>query len=388
MPDKHANRPRRTSGRDHEEPIDARYLIDVFVPPQWLRDLGALSWLLVGVAIVICALAALFAVTSVIVVPVVVATLIAAVCSPIVAALERRKVPRAVGALVVFLAIIGLGAGIGYVVMAGVIDHGGELNSSLEAGVANLQHDLTTSGIDRKTAADAADGVSSSSSDAFHSLVKGLATGVAALGSLAVFLAFTILSLFFLLKDGPTIRHWIERHLGLAVPVAHVVTGRAISSLRGYFAGASIVAAFNGVVIGTGALVLGVPLPMSIALVNFGASYIPYLGAWTAGAFTVALAYGSGGVEIAATMALIVFLANGPLQQLVQPIAMGTALGIHPLAVLIVTIVGGSLFGTIGLVLAGPIVSAAVRISGDLTRARAAQAAEVASGGSPPLPAT
>jgi predicted PurR-regulated permease PerM len=72
-------------------------------------------------------------------------------------------------------------------------------------------------------------------------------------------------------------------------------------------------------------------------------------------------------------MAVIVLLANGALQQLIQPIAYGAALGIHPLAVLIVTIGGGSLFGTIGLILAAPLTSAIVRISSDLARARAAE---------------
>ena len=66
-------------------------------------------------------------------------------------------------------------------------------------------------------------------------------------------------------------------------------------------------------------------------------------------------------------------LANGILQQLVQPFAMGAALGIHPLAVLIVTIAGGALFGAAGLILAAPLVSAVVRISDDLAHARDAE---------------
>jgi hypothetical protein len=56
--------------------------------------------------------------------------------------------------------------------------------------------------------------------------------------------------------------------------------------------------------------------------------------------------------------------------QLIQPIAHGAALGIHPLAVLIVTIAGGALFGTIGLILAAAVTSAAVHVSADLARAR------------------
>lgn len=62
--------------------------------------------------------------------------------------------------------------------------------------------------------------------------------------------------------------------------------------------------------------------------------------------------------------ALRMLFANGILQQFVQPLAMGTALGLHPLAVLVVTIAGGALFGTVGLILAAPLTSAVVRISG------------------------
>jgi hypothetical protein len=72
-------------------------------------------------------------------------------------------------------------------------------------------------------------------------------------------------------------------------------------------------------------------------------------------------------------MGVVVLRANGALQQMIQPIALGATLGIHPLAVLIVTIAGGSLFGTIGLVLPAPLTSAAVHISSDLARARAAE---------------
>jgi predicted PurR-regulated permease PerM len=115
------------------------------------------------------------------------------------------------------------------------------------------------------------------------------------------------------------------------------------------------------------------------------AAYIPYLGAWSAGAFTVLIALGSEGSSAAITMAIVVLLANGILQQMIQPIAYGAALGIHPLAVLIVTIAGGCLFGAIGLILAAPLTSACVKISSDLARARLA--ADRAEAGEPDRPA-
>jgi predicted PurR-regulated permease PerM len=75
-------------------------------------------------------------------------------------------------------------------------------------------------------------------------------------------------------------------------------------------------------------------------------------------------------------MLLVVILANGLLQNIFQPFAMGAALDLHPLAVLILTIGAGCLFGMIGLVLAAPLASAVVHISRDLARARVAAAQE------------
>ena len=199
--------------------------------------------------------------------------------------------------------------------------------------------------------------------------------GVEGLSSLAFFLALAALSLFFLLKDGPTIRAWVERQMGVPADVAHVITRRSLGSLRGYFLGVTIVAAFNAVVVGIGALILGIPLAGTIAAVTFLGAYVPYLGAWAAGAFAVLMALGGAGVEAAAAMAVLQLLANGILQQLVQPFAMGAALGIHPLAVLIVTIGAGALFGAAGLILAAPVTSAIVKITADLSRAQSEAAA-------------
>jgi predicted PurR-regulated permease PerM len=114
-----------------------------------------------------------------------------------------------------------------------------------------------------------------------------------------------------------------------------------------------------------------------MAIVTFIGAYIPYLGAWTAGIFTIVVALGGVGPEAAVAMGIISLLANGVLQQLVQPIAYGAALGIHPLAVLIVTIGAGALFGAVGLILAAPVTSALSHIAADHAAARAqATAAE------------
>ena len=344
----------------------------VFAAPSWLRDRGMMSWLLVGVAVLLVGLAALLSLTNAIVAPVVTAGIIAAVLSPLVSKLQRHRLPRAGATAIVFLAVIALGVGVAVLLLGGVVSQASELEGALKSGAAKLQSALQDAGVSADQAKQANASASANVSGAFHALLGGVAVGVKVLGSLAIFLSFTALSLFFLLKDGPQIRGWAERHMGVPHAVGRTITQRTLQALRGYFTGVTAVAAFNAIIIGLGAVVLNVDHAGSIALVNFAAAYVPYLGAWSAGAFTVLLTLGSQGTTAALIMAVIVLLANGILQQMIQPIAFGAALGIHPLAVFIVTIAGGSLFGMIGLVLAAPLTSAATHIAADLARARAA----------------
>ena len=378
----HRTRPSGSGAADEPDVVELESveLSGVFSAPQWLRDLGFASWMLAGVAAVLVGATWLAALTSTIVDPVVVAGVVAAVTSPLVRMLQRRGLPRGAGAAVVFLGLLLLGVAFAVMIVGGISSQASALSPKLAQGADKIQgwlHDLgVSSGSAQQANSDASKGLS----EGFHALLTGVGTGIEALASLAVFLSFTALSLFFFLKDGPVIRAWAERHLGVPPPVARIVLTRTLQSLRGYFLGVTAVAAFNGIVIGLGALIVGVPQAGSIAVVNFAAAYIPFLGAWSAGAFTVLIALGSQGTDAAIIMIVIVLLANGALQQLVQPIAMGAALGIHPLAVLIVTIAAGALFGIVGMVVAAPLVSAAVRISADLARSREREREHAAEG--------
>jgi putative heme transporter len=370
-------RPRREGARTEEFiEIEPGEVSGIFAAPAWLRDLGFSAWLLVGVAAALVGAVWFLALTETIVIPVITAGIIASVASPAVDWLKRRGIPRGAGAALVFLAIIVIGILVGLMVLTGIASQADSLSERLKDGAGKIESWAKDLGVDATTAQDANDNASASVSSGFKALTAGLAAGIDRLASLAVFVSFTALSLFFLLKDAPTIGAFVQRHLGVPMPVARVITTRTTTSLRGYFVGVTIVAAFSAVVVAVGALALGVPLAGTIAVVTFLGGYIPYLGAWTAGAFAVLIALGSEGPETAAALAVVVLLANGALQQMVQPIAFGATLGIHPLAVLIVTIAGGALFGTIGLVLAAPLTAAAVKISADLARARATEEAE------------
>jgi predicted PurR-regulated permease PerM len=374
-----------------DDDIAPEDLTGVFAVPQWVRDLGFASWLLVGITLLLVGIVWLLSLTATIVMPVITAGIMAAVMSPLVGVLQRRRIPRGAAAALLLVLIVVCGVALGALIIGGIAGEAKELKTDLAAAADTVRGWLQDAGVSAGAASEAKDDASAGVSDAFHTLLVGVAGGLTALASLVVFLSFTALSLFFLLKDGPVIRAWTERHMGVPASVAHVVTGRTLQSLRGYFAGVTAVAVFNATVIGLGALILDVPNAGSIALVNFVTAYIPYLGAWSAGAFTVLIALGAQGPETALAMAVISLLANGALQQMIQPIAYGATLDVHPLGILIVTIAGGALFGAVGLILAAPLTSAALRVSADLARARSREPVLEANGatttaGSAPLP--
>ncbi len=354
------------------DPRQLDELASTFSAPRWLRDLGVASWLLVGAAALVAGLVLLAAVTATIVDPVVAGLILAVVTAPAVTWLKRHRVPRWGGAIIIVLALVALGLFIVFIVVGGIASQGDAIGSYATAGADKVQEWLKDLGLSDSGASSSTESVKTAVPNSISTLVHGLVAGIQGITSVVFFISFAVFSLFFLLKDGPSMRAVIDRHLGVPLPVAQTITGGVIRSLRRYFLGVTIVAAFNGVVVGLGALALGVPLAGTIAVVTFVTAYVPFIGAFVAGAFAVILALGSEGTQTAVIMLVIVILANGLLQNIVQPVAFGATLSLNPLVVLIVTIGAGCLFGMIGLVLAAPLTSAAVHISGELAKARAA----------------
>ena len=363
--------------------LQLRELATVFSPPRWLEDLGRSSWLAVGgIALVVGAIW-LLAATETIVGPVLAATIVATVASPVVSSLGRRM-PRAAAAAVVLLALVAVAVLVVVLVVAGIAGQSDEIGRTAGEAAARAQSWLESAGVDRSGAAEARSAVEDGVPAVLATLLTGLVHGIRGLASLVFGLSLGALSLFFLLKDGPVMRAWADRHLGVPRQVAQTITSAVIASLRGYFRGVTLIASFNAAVVAVGAIVLDVPLVGTIAVVTFVAAYVPFIGAFVAGTFAVVIALGAHGATTAALMLVVVLLANGLLQNLVQPFAMGAALHLNPLVVLVVTIGAGCLFGTLGLILAAPLLSAAVRITADLGRARALAAAEAEP---PPVPA-
>jgi predicted PurR-regulated permease PerM len=332
----------------------------MFSTPMWLRDLGFASWLLVGFVLIIVGVIWLLGKTSTIVLPVILASVLGAVAAPLVERLSRHRVPRGAGAGLVLLGLVAIAALVIFLVVHGISAESREVSAAASKGLDKIESSLKDAGVSTQ---DVKTDVKKAIPEMRDTLVTGVAAGINGLTSLVFFLSFSALATFFVLKDAPVMTRFVTRHMGLPLPVAAIVVREIASGLRNYFTGVTIVAGFNAVVVGLGALVLGVPLAGTIAVVTFVTAYVPYIGAWTAGIFAFMLALGSQGATDAFILALIIFLANGLLQNLLQPFVFGATLSLNPLAVLIVTIGGGALFGMVGLTLAAPLTSAAVHIS-------------------------
>ena len=339
--------------------------------PTWLRKLGFSSWLLVGFVLIVVGVIWLLGQTSTIVMPVILAAVLGAVVGPVVGWLERHRVPRAVGAILVLLGLVAIGVLIFCLVFGGISAQSGDISAKLNDSLDRIQGWLSDVGVDN--AQSAKEGVQEAAPEIRTTLLSGVAAGIAGLKSLVFFLAFAILSTLFVLKDGPVMHRFINRHMGVPEPVANIVTTNIAKSLRSYFLAVTIIAAFNAVLIGGAALILGVPLAGTIAVVTFVGAYVPFVGAWVAGAFAVLIALGAGSTSDAAIMAVVALLANGILQQMIQPFVMGATLSLNPLVVLVVTIGAGALFGMVGLTLAAPLTSAAVHIANELQARSAAR---------------
>src|SRR5207342_286007 len=146
------------------------------------------------------------------------------------------------------LALVAIAVGIVLLVLGGLVEQSAQIEAAADKALSTIEgwaNDADVNG----TSGTVQD-VKTAVSGAGHTLLTGVADGIEGLTSVVFFLSFTLFAVFFLLKDGPTIKRFVDRHLGVPLSVARVVTSQVLGSLRRYFVGVSIVAAFNALVVG------------------------------------------------------------------------------------------------------------------------------------------
>ena len=337
-----------------------------FVVPSWLRQFGLASWLIAGIAVLALGVAVIIGSLTTIFIPALFAALLGATFMPVADALERRGLKRWVAALLVMILIVLIAAAIVAIVVVGVFDQFPTVEKNLNAAEASISTWLNTHHLGTNV-----DQIKSSLKGVSSALVKGVVGTVAhtlhaaALAVFGIFIGLNILVYF--LADGRGLGRWVSfRMPPVPQPVAYRILANSARFLRGYIWGSTIIGLFNGGVMFIGALVLGVPLAATIGIVGWFTNYVPMFGAIIGGAFAVLIALGSGGLPKALAMLVVVIISNGSLQTVVSQFALGAALKLHPLAVLVATTVGAILFGAIGGVVAAPLLKIVIDVKHQL----------------------
>jgi predicted PurR-regulated permease PerM len=118
-----------------------------------------------------------------------------------------------------------------------------------------------------------------------------------------------------------------------------------------------LVALVDAVGIGTGLAIMGVPLALPLASLVFLGAFIPLVGAVLSGFLAVIVALlAKGFVYGLITLGLLVAV-NQLEAHVLQPLVMGRAVSIHPLAVVVAISTGGVLAGIAGALLSVPTVA-------------------------------
>ncbi len=344
-----------------EQPLPDRRRI-----PAWFERVAKLSWGFIGIVAAVGVVALGVSVLRELVIPLVLAAFFAVVVSPGVDWLERRRVPRGVGSILLMIVIIVVVLGALAMVVVGVIDQADELGERFDEAQAELERLIEQSQFSDYIAS-VRDSLGSGGEVARDGLGATIGSFLDSAAGFVSGLVLGLVLLYYLLKDG---RELLAGMLRARRPETSEQDARIISqagdSIRGYFRGKTILAAVQGIFVTVVLAVMGVPLPGSIGVVNFIGAYVPFLGAFVGGAFAMLMALSEGGLSLALVALVVVVFMNVVLENVLEPKLLGASLEMHPIVVLLSTVAGGAIAGLAGLVLAAPLTAIGINLYREL----------------------
>jgi putative heme transporter len=327
-----------------------------------LAQLGVRSWLLLGIIGVIALSGYVIALSTSVVVPLLLAIILGIVFGPLVDWLAARRVPRAAAAGLVMLLVLGIVVGTLSIVVNSVFAQMGTIQSQVAAGYAAVNSWVHGLNVSDATKTSILSNLAALAPKIGSWVLNATMAGASSLASLAFGAFIALYMLFFTLKDTEMISHWAGEHLGLPTELGQGIVVDSFSAIRQYFKGTTILAVITSLATALGLWAIGMPLVFAISVVTFVTSYVPFFGAILSGIFAVLIALGAGGVPLAVSALIVVLLAQNVLQQIVASWAIGDALELHPLVVLIATMIGGIFAGLFGGMLGAPVTAIGVRM--------------------------
>jgi predicted PurR-regulated permease PerM len=352
-------RPGERSRRPTRSPGDPRTAETAV--PNALRIAAAWSWRLIVVLVGLYALLSAMAYIAVVVVPVIVALLLAALLQPGAAALVHRGWPRSLAAFTMLLVGLAVVAGIITLVIERFNAGFSDLADQVSTGIGQVQSFVVrTFPITRGQLEDAVTQLQDTLVSNQSTLASGALTTAATVGEVVAGIVLALFTLFFFLKDGRSIWLWL---VGLfpADSRAYIdeAARRSWRTLISYVRATVAVAMVDAVGIGIGLAILGVPLFVPLAALVFLGAFIPIIGGFLAGSVAVLVALVSNG-PITALIAFAIVVAVMQLEgHVLQPLLLGRAVRVHPLAVVLAIAAGLLIGGIFGALIAVPTVACA-----------------------------
>jgi predicted PurR-regulated permease PerM len=344
---------RRRDLAEPTEPVDESL-------PRGVRLAGAWSWRLLVIGAVIAVVIFLIVQLRLIVIPVLVAVLLAALLVPFKDFLVRHRWPSWLAIVTTLVLLIVVVGGLFYLAIWQVTRQSHELQMQSVAAFEQFRDWLTTGplGLTAEQIDSAFQSLWTSLQQDSQVYISGALSIGSTLGHVVTGALLTLFSVLFILIDGRSIWGWIVRVFPTNARSAVDGAGRAgWTTLRNFAKVQVLVASIDALGIGLGAFFLGLPLVIPIAVLVFLGSFIPIVGAVITGALAVFVALVFKGWVFALIMLGIVLLVQQIEGHVLQPLIMGTAVRVHPLAVVLAVAAGSLLAGIPGALFAVPFVA-------------------------------
>ena len=313
--------------------------------------------------------------------PVLLAILVSTVLYPISAWLRSKGFPRSLAAVSTLLGLIIIFCGV-FAAMAPVVTSQSQtLINQAEEGINQLTEMVEKSPIDIQS-----DQLQSVLQDVVKfakgqasTIATGVISGFSMASSIVVAALIMLFVTFFIIKDGDKFLPWLRKYTGNSTGWHVTELGSRIwKTLSGFIQAQAAVAMVDAVLIGLGLWALQVPLALVIAVVTFFASFIPIIGAVTAGALAVIIALVSNGLTNALLALALIIIVQQVEGNLLQPMLQSKAMGLHAAVVLLSVTVGSTLAGIVGAFLAVPVaatIAVVVRYHAEMAALRSGEVA-------------
>lgn len=296
-----------------------------------------------------------------VVLPVIIAILVATLLVPPADAL-RRRLPSSAATLTVMAVAVGLLGGILAVVVPPIVGEVDDVGRSARAGLNEALRWLSGGplGIERSQVEGSVDRALDRLRQDAGGVGAGLLSGAVLVAEAIAGFALVVVLVFFFVHDGRRIWSWAVSLLPASYrPDARTVGDRIWLTLSGYVRGVIVIALVDATLIGLALWIIGVPLVLPLAALTFLGAFIPLVGAVVAGAVAALVALVTKGF----VAAILVVVAITVIQQLegdlLYPVVVGRAIALHPVAILLALTAGTVLAGLIGALVAVPVTAAA-----------------------------